>query len=225
MALTQVQIIQSLGEAMNWLERELAWGVPATQQPHLIGRIGELYAALITNGQLAPEVNQRGYDVVSKDGERISVKTTAKQDSGGHVSFNPRTLAHADRIMVLFMNTEEMQIEVLLDEMTERAKAKMSEDKQGKLIISTDKLRTRKPVEIDKQEVVHEARHHDITIRELESGTILLIKAGQPLTPAKRYLREIAEDLGIGLMNSAGNPYNTRQLGSLIVKHLTQTAL
>ena len=27
MALTQIQIIQSLGEAMNWLERELSWGV------------------------------------------------------------------------------------------------------------------------------------------------------------------------------------------------------
>lgn len=28
MAMTQMQIIQSLGEAMSWLERELGWGVP-----------------------------------------------------------------------------------------------------------------------------------------------------------------------------------------------------
>lgn len=27
MALTQMQIIQSLGEAMNWFERELNWGL------------------------------------------------------------------------------------------------------------------------------------------------------------------------------------------------------
>jgi len=63
MALTQMQIIQSLGEAMTWFERELTWGVPPTELRHLIGRIGELYAALITNGQMATEVNQKGYDV------------------------------------------------------------------------------------------------------------------------------------------------------------------
>ena len=53
MALTQMQLIQSLGEAMTWFERELSWGVPPTALPHLCGRIGELYAALITNGQMA----------------------------------------------------------------------------------------------------------------------------------------------------------------------------
>lgn len=65
MALTQMQIIQSLGEAMAWFERELNWGVPPTDLRHLCGRIGELYAALITNGQMTTEVNQQGYDVVS----------------------------------------------------------------------------------------------------------------------------------------------------------------
>jgi hypothetical protein len=50
MALTQIQIIQSLGEAMTWLERELNWGNPVTELRHLIGRIGELYIAMLTNG-------------------------------------------------------------------------------------------------------------------------------------------------------------------------------
>ncbi len=31
MALTQIQVIQSLGESMSWLERELNWGVPITE--------------------------------------------------------------------------------------------------------------------------------------------------------------------------------------------------
>jgi hypothetical protein len=48
MALTQMQLIQSLGEAMSWFERELNWGVPPTELRHLCGRIGELYAALIS---------------------------------------------------------------------------------------------------------------------------------------------------------------------------------
>ena len=62
MALTQMQIIQSLGEAMSWFEREIAWGVPPTELRHLSGRLGELYAALIMNGQMATAVNQQGYD-------------------------------------------------------------------------------------------------------------------------------------------------------------------
>jgi hypothetical protein len=52
MAITQMQIIQSLGEAMAWFERELQWDVPPTELRHLSGRIGELYTALITNGQM-----------------------------------------------------------------------------------------------------------------------------------------------------------------------------
>ncbi len=66
MALTQIQIIQSLGEALSWMEKEINWGVPVTELRHLSGRIGELYAALISNGQMATEVNQKGYDVVSE---------------------------------------------------------------------------------------------------------------------------------------------------------------
>jgi hypothetical protein len=34
MALTQVQIIQSLAESMNWLERKLNWDVPPTELRH-----------------------------------------------------------------------------------------------------------------------------------------------------------------------------------------------
>ncbi len=79
MALTQMQLIQSLGEALAWFEREINWGVPATELRHLCGRIGELYVAMITNGQMATQVNQRGYDVVSAAGERISVKDNGSE--------------------------------------------------------------------------------------------------------------------------------------------------
>lgn len=46
MALTQMQLIQSLGEAMAWFEKELTWGVPEQELRHLSGRIGELYVAM-----------------------------------------------------------------------------------------------------------------------------------------------------------------------------------
>ena len=46
--LTQVQIIQSLAEALSWFEKELSWGVSPGELNHLTGRIGELYAAEIS---------------------------------------------------------------------------------------------------------------------------------------------------------------------------------
>ena len=63
-----------IGQAMAWFEKERAWGVPPQELRHLCGRIGELYAAMITNGQMANNINQKGYDVVSGIGESISVK-------------------------------------------------------------------------------------------------------------------------------------------------------
>jgi hypothetical protein len=60
MPLSQVQVIQSLGEALSWYEKELNWGVAPGELNHLTGRIGELYAAMITRGQMALETNQRG---------------------------------------------------------------------------------------------------------------------------------------------------------------------
>ena len=141
MALIQMQIIQSLGEAMSWFERELNWGVPPTELRHLSGRIGELYAALITNGQMATDVNQHGYDVVSALGDKISVKTTAIMGSNGHISFNPNTLDKVDRIIILRINTEEMQIETLLNETKENTKGFMSKiSANGKVSISLSKL-------------------------------------------------------------------------------------
>lgn len=44
-----------------------------TELRPLTGRIGELYVAMITRGQMALATNQKGGDVVSALGERISV--------------------------------------------------------------------------------------------------------------------------------------------------------
>ena len=68
MALSQFDIIKSLGESIEWFEKELSWGMPIAELRHLTGRIGELYVAMMTLGQLADSVNQRGYDVVSSTG-------------------------------------------------------------------------------------------------------------------------------------------------------------
>jgi hypothetical protein len=218
MALTQMQIIQSLGEAMNWFERELQWGVPPTELRHLSGRIGELYAALISNGQMATEVNQKGYDVVSSLGEKISVKTTAKMSASGHISFNPNTLDMVDRVIILRINTEDMQIETLLDTDKINAIELMREpNSQGKACISMSKLLTPKPIKSDVK-VIKTAHFHPYQLEELETGSIHVLKGGVMITPAKPILREIALRTGLNILNSNGNPLNTRQLGTLLIK-------
>ena len=58
MSLTQFQIIQSLGKNLEWFQTEMSWGASAQELRHLSGRIGELYVAMLTRGQMAPENNQ-----------------------------------------------------------------------------------------------------------------------------------------------------------------------
>jgi hypothetical protein len=223
MALTQMQIIQSLGEAMAWFERELNWGVPPTELRHLCGRIGELYAALITNGQMATEVNQKGYDVVGGDGERISVKTTAMMGSGGHVAFNPNSLSLVDRVIVLRVNTEEMQIETLLNVPVAEAEALMTAEGQGKRALSLSRL-IKKTVPPSDVKSVKEVSYQGYVIKELETGTIEVQKDGVLVTPAKPILRELAAALNIGILNGNGNVLTTRQLGSQLIKSVAALA-
>ena len=73
MPLSQGQIIRSIAEARSWFEKEPAWGVVPAELRHLTGRVDELYTAITTRGQMTLAVNQHGYDVVSADGEHISV--------------------------------------------------------------------------------------------------------------------------------------------------------
>lgn len=220
MALTQMQIIQSLGEAMAWFERELSWGVPATELRHLCGRIGELYVALITNGQMATDVNQRGYDVVGSDGERISVKTTAMMGAGGHISFNLNSLSEVDRIIVLRVNTEEMQVETLYHAPKDEAVRLMGNPRAGRCDLPLSRL-LRPQISYRNIPAIRQVNVDDYIVRELESGTIEVERHGQLIVPAKSMLRELAMRLNLPLVNANGNELNTRQLGSQIIRNVT----
>lgn len=205
---------------MSWFERELAWGVPATELRHLTGRIGELYAALITNGQMASKVNERGYDVVSETGERISVKTTGMMSSSGQVSFNPNTLDIVDRVIILRVNTEEMQIEKLLDEPIKNAKALMTEvNVSGKRSIALSKLINTSARRSDIAKVAS-VSFHNYTISALENGAIEVDEAGNLVPSAICILRKVAKEIGVSTLNANGNPHNTRQLGSQVIAAL-----
>ncbi len=205
---------------MAWFEREINWGVPATELRHLCGRIGELYVAMITNGQMATAVNQKGYDVVSGDGEKISVKTTAMMGSVHNFSFNANTLDLVDRVVVLRINTEEMQVETLLDEPIAKVLSLMLPDDGGRRVLPLPRI-IKPHVDI---RPVTEVSFQGYVIRELETGSIEMLRDGVPLSPVKPVLRELAISLNVGLLNGSGNPLNTRQLGSQIIKSIRELA-
>lgn len=220
MALSQVQIIQSLGEALSWFEKELNWGVPTAELRHLSGRIGELYAAMITRGQMALAANQQGYDVVSAEGERISVKTIT---TSTHVLFNEATFAEVDRVMVLRINVEEAEasIEELLDCAAAEARLAM-QTSRGKLVYHPSGRALRR--DLSDLRVTAEARHGPLTVRQLENGTIQVERDGVPESPTIPVLRTIAKELGIDALNGNGNRKNTRTLGADILTVLTAGA-
>lgn len=219
MEMNQMQLIQSLGEAMAWLDREIDWGVPPTELRHLCGRIGELYVAVINNGTMATEVNQKGFDVRSADGQKISVKTTAKMGSSGHVSFNANTLEHVDRVIILRINIDASQIETLLDVPVAGAISLMTAEVDGRRTLPFSRLSKKPTIRADIK-VVKEVTYQGTTIRELENGSIEVERGGEILLPVKPELRELAIRLNIDRLNSSGNPLNTRQLGGQIIAKL-----
>lgn len=78
-----------------------------TELRHLIGRIGELFCAIETNGQLARETNQHGFDVVSS-GRRISVKTTAQK--AGFITFNQKTFDQLDTVFIVQYRDDDFHV-------------------------------------------------------------------------------------------------------------------
>lgn len=217
--LTQVQIIQSLAEALSWFEKEIGGGVSPGELNHLTGRIGELYAAMITRGQMALDINQRGYDVVSAANERISVKTVT---TSTHVGFNQNTYHHVDRVMVLRVNVDDekgVSVEELLDCPAEEARQLMREQ-GGKLVYPISRgTREERPVEA--LEITARASYTDFEIIKFESGAIRIFREGaEQQVVVKEILRSIAAEVGVDLFNSKGGLKNTQQLGADVIRAL-----
>lgn len=211
--LTQTQIIQSLGEALSWFERETNWGVKPAELRHLTGRIGELYVAMITRGQMALETNQHGYDVVSAEGQRISVKTVT---TATHVRFNPDTLDLADRVIVVRINVDEdtgISIEELLD--APKDEAPLTPTGDGLTFYARINKGPEKGAPL---RVTDEVNWNGTQIRRHENGQITLERAGQPLLPVKPELREIAREVGVALEADNGRVKTTHELGSHVIK-------
>ena len=219
MALTQTQIIQSLGEALSWFEKELSWGVAPQELNHLTGRIGELYAAMITRGQMALKTNQRGYDIISADNERVSVKTIT---SSNHISFNPNTLEFVDRIIVLRINIDDemgITVEELLDSPTDEALIHMNHNKNRITLSSNFGNKTTRSLE--NLRVIDQAEFKDYLVKRYESQSIEVSLKGEVQAVAKPHLRKIAKQIGVDIFYDEDKAKNTRQLGKHVIDTLS----
>ena len=78
-----------------------------TELRHLIGRIGEFFCAIKTNGSLAKNTNQQGFDVISNN-RRISVKTTAQNE--GFVTINQNTFQKFDDLFVVQYSNDDFNL-------------------------------------------------------------------------------------------------------------------
>ena len=227
MSLSQFQIIQSLGKSLEWLQQELSWGVSAQELSHLTGRIGELYTAMYTYGQMALENNQHGYDVISSEGERISVKTIT---TSNHVSFTKSTLSYVDRIVILEIKTTDLEINILVDSKKEELLPLLRDTNGKKLLyplgnkirdknaIKSSKTREIKP--LSEMEIREEVYYKNHIIRQYENGTIEVLTDGISEKITKPTLIKIAKELSVSPINSAGSKMNTRQLGDKVIKNI-----
>lgn len=221
MSLSQVQIIQALAEALNWFERELTWGVKEAELRHLTGRIGELYAAMITRGQMALDTNQRGYDVVSLQNERISVKTVT---SSSHVTFKESTIHFVDRVMVLRLNVDRddgVSIESIFDAPVDDAIPFLTKFEGGYRFMILKGRREPKPLE--NLVTSQSAEFEDLEVRQYENGTIQVLRNGIPTETAKPHLRMIAEKIGFPTHRDNGDEKNTRQMGAGIIQQIKRS--
>jgi len=223
--LTQTEIIRSLAAALGWLEREISWGVKPAELRALTGRIGELYAAMITRGQMALATNQRGYDVVSADGEHVSVKTIT---SSTHVSFRASTFHDVHRVIILRVNVdadEGISIQELMDKPAHEARGLCSES-NGKIRYVFQRQQP-PPPEGEAPGgllVTATATYGEHEICRYENGAIRILRNGvEQKMNVKAFLRPIAVELGVRTDRDTGLRINTQQLGWAVIRALKES--
>lgn len=223
--LTQTQIIQSLGRHLEFFEQELAWGVAPAELRHLTGRIGELYAAMITRGQMALETNQHGYDVVAADGRRISVKTYTSRNSA---TFKASTFDQVDRVVVLRFVIEEGELSIVEDVDCSAEDVKSFGVNGAGAFSVPCTLREngsagndRVPIEeLRKLRETDPAEHGDYRVVRFENGSVIVERGSEVEHVAKPNLREIAKDIGVNILRDLGDQKTTRTLGLDVIKAL-----
>ncbi|WP_137663859.1 DUF6998 domain-containing protein [Enterococcus hulanensis] len=219
MSITQKDLIHSLSKLLDWLEQERDWGTNSGELKFITGRIGEIYTAIMVNGQMAENTNQKGYDVVSEKNERISVKARTKLK--GQVNFNSNTLDYVDRVIIVFVDVEEITVKIIYDASIDEAK-KIMTIQDTSVRISMSKIVLNEQEKPKEEHILNVAEFEDCKIVRLESGKIEVYKKDSLISPSKTILRTIAQIIGVDIMNSNGNKKNQRQLGYDVIRQLEE---
>ena len=119
------------------------FGVKPTEVRHLVGRLGEFHCALQVGGTLAHLANQHGFDVICRNGRRISVKTTAQ--TTGFVPIGKSTIDKVDDLMIIQYRDGELSI-VYYGPVGPAAAAARYYDHVGKYELDISKARRLAPV-------------------------------------------------------------------------------
>lgn len=192
----------------------------------LTGRIGELYAAMITRGQMALAPNQRGYDVVSAEGHRISVKAITTSQ---HITCKASTFELVDRVMILRINVdpggdEGVSIEEVLDVSANEFLKLCKKHPDGfRYTPSRRKPTLEEGAKPQNLRITARASYGGHELVRYENGAIGILKDGKPLRiNVKGFLRPIAAELGVASEHESTVLLTTRQVGSAVIRALNQ---
>ncbi len=109
----------------------------------------------------------------------------------------------------------EIKIEVLFGGSTKDNHGSMS---KGTIAYSKPLGTDKNNKNLDDNLIVQKAEYGGYKVVQLKSKTITVYKDGEKVNSAIECLCELAKSLNVSILNPKGNPHNTRQLGSHVIK-------
>ena len=182
------------------------------------GVIGEAFVADYLDVKLTTTNNQRGYDLLDPHGLRVSVKTIT---SSTEVDLNEATMSLVDRIIVVWLDTveDQLEVEVVYDKSTEAFMEDCAVPYRGKHRLGRGAMtfprRTDAADKFDVGPVIDTHQEGEVLIRKHASGSFTALVGGEPV-PARQYLLSMRD--AMGLPDKATN--TTRTLGAQVFGRL-----
>jgi hypothetical protein len=184
------------------------------------GVIGEAFVADYLGVRLTIANNQRGYDLEDADGLRVSVKTIT---TSTHISLNEKTLDQVDRIIVVWLDTIEDQLDVVVvyDSGVEDFLSQSARPYRGSLRLGRGAMKFPKTIatanKFELGEVIATLKDGDVEYRKHTSGSFTALVDGKP-EPARQHLLSLRDQLG--LPDKMTN--TTRSLGAQVFGHFNK---
>ena len=140
--------------------------------------------------------------------------------TSSHVLFNKGTLGDVDRVMILRIEIDEGEASIVeVYDGTRNDMITKSKDVGAQYqYVLKKQVAAKRP--LSDLKATASAHLGDRMIRQLENGTIVVEIGGVAQPVVKPLLREICEEIGVGLLNANGNRKNIRQLGAAVIASL-----